>query len=53
MSHFYVIGMNDSPNPDFSPEILQIIQSHRVFQEVSGITKLSVLYYLNKRSGLI
>ena len=31
MSHFYVIGMNDSPNPDFSPEILQIIQSHRVF----------------------
>lgn len=31
MSHFYVIGMNDSPNPDFSPEILRIIQSHRVF----------------------
>lgn len=31
MSRFYVIGMNDCPNPDFSPEVLHIIKSHRIF----------------------
>lgn len=31
MNRFYVIGLDDNTQPHFSPEVLQVIASHRVF----------------------